>query len=484
MTTATYQDATCAEREPLSGWNDEAEIARAAEFLRTVQSILFEEEAEVRVFDYCYRHGLDPVHTGNVIGERWPELTKEPAIWGDMAGRCLRFYCAQTKRAGTDAAGSEFEGLERKTIRQSVGGLSFSFADEIVAQPLEWVWQWRIPKAKLTLIAGYPGQGKSQILFNIAATVTNGGEWPNGEGRAELGCVIYLSAEDDESDTMVPRLASAGADLKKIVVLRSMVREFTHTGKTKRVLNIEDDLRKIEVVMTMTERERGVPVRMIIFDPISAYYGGNRKGDAHKEADMRALLTPVAEWAAERRVTVIGNSHFNKGGNAHTLYRIAGSLAIGAAARATHYVARNEETGTRLMLPGKHNLAPDEVKALEFEFAERDVSRITKVEGQTMPYVVWGSPSSLTTEEALGGGGRPGPKSNAVESAVEWMHDFLSDGPKPATEVFAEGGKLRLTPYALREAQARLGVESKKADFGEGWRWSLPVHIEQDFEDA
>jgi hypothetical protein len=38
---------------------------------------------------------------------------------------------------------------------------------------------------------------------------------PNGEGRAELGSVIVLSAEDDAADTIIPRLTAAGAELSR-----------------------------------------------------------------------------------------------------------------------------------------------------------------------------------------------------------------------------------------------------------------------------
>jgi len=63
--------------------------------------------------------------------------------------------------------------------------------------------------------AGEPGLGKSQLPAFLAATVSTNGHRPNREGRAELGSVIVLSAEDDAADTIIPRLIAAGAELSR-----------------------------------------------------------------------------------------------------------------------------------------------------------------------------------------------------------------------------------------------------------------------------
>lgn len=50
--------------------------------------------------------------------------------------------------------------------------------------------------------------------------------------------------------------------------------------------------------------------RLIIIDPISAYLGGI---DSHKNADVRSLLAPLAEIAAQYRVAVISRVLWQKG---------------------------------------------------------------------------------------------------------------------------------------------------------------------------
>jgi hypothetical protein len=79
-------------------------------------------------------------------------------------------------------------------------------ASEITPEPIEWLWPNRVAIGKQTMIVGEPGLGKSQLTAFMAAAITTGGQWPCDEGRAPLGSVIILSAEDDAADTMRPRL--------------------------------------------------------------------------------------------------------------------------------------------------------------------------------------------------------------------------------------------------------------------------------------
>jgi putative DNA primase/helicase len=89
-------------------------------------------------------------------------------------------------------------------------------AAEIEPEPIDWIWDGRIARGKLTVIGGDPEEGKSQLGVYIGATISNGGAWPNSEGRAPRGSVIILSAEDGAEDTLVPRLIAAGADRRKM----------------------------------------------------------------------------------------------------------------------------------------------------------------------------------------------------------------------------------------------------------------------------
>jgi hypothetical protein len=65
------------------------------------------------------------------------------------------------------------------------GSLISRCVSDIEAKPINWLWPGRIARGKLTIIAGNPGLGKSQITASIAAVATTGdaGPWTARDAR-------------------------------------------------------------------------------------------------------------------------------------------------------------------------------------------------------------------------------------------------------------------------------------------------------------
>src|SRR5437763_790483 len=135
-------------------------------------------------------------------------------------------------------------------------------AADITPEPVQWLWPGRISIGKQTLIAGDAGLDKSQIGIAVAAAVTTGGPWPCGQGRAPLGNVIVLSAEDDPADTIVPRLLAAGADRRRVELVTS-VRSEDRSGR--RAFNLQTGLELLERKVADIGG-----AQMILIDPVSA----------------------------------------------------------------------------------------------------------------------------------------------------------------------------------------------------------------------
>jgi putative DNA primase/helicase len=231
-------------------------------------------------------------------------------------------------------------------------GLELRRVSDITPRPVRWLWPGRIPRGKVTMFAGHPGLGKSQLALAIAAIVTTGGRWPVDGTRAEHGSALILSAEDDAEDTIRPRLDAAGADLTQCHVIGG-VRELRNGGReTRRGFSVMDDL-----PLLAAQLARIGDAALVVIDPITAYLGAT---DSHRNAEVRAALAPLAELAAQYRVAVLTISHLRKSLDGEAILRVSGSLAFVATARAAYIVTRDPGDMTRrLLLPAKNNLGDD-----------------------------------------------------------------------------------------------------------------------------
>ena len=84
---------------------------------------------------------------------------------------------------------------------------------------MSWLWYPFIPYGKLTIIQGDPGDGKTTLVLNIAAKLSNGEGLDNEMKLTEPLNMIYQTAEDGLADTVKPRLEVAGADCENISVI-------------------------------------------------------------------------------------------------------------------------------------------------------------------------------------------------------------------------------------------------------------------------
>jgi putative DNA primase/helicase len=184
---------------------------------------------------------------------------------------------------------------------------------DVQPEPITWLWPGRIAQGKVTLIAGDPGLGKSMLTVALAAHVSRGTPWPVDRSTCPLGDTIMVSAEDDPGDTIRPRLDAAGADVARVHVL-TMVSEPDRDGNPReRSFNLAKDMPGLDDLL----RQKS-DCKLITIDPVSAYLGGT---DSHNNADVRALLTPLAAVASRHRVAIVAVTHLNKAQQAQAIYR-------------------------------------------------------------------------------------------------------------------------------------------------------------------
>lgn len=347
------------------------------------------------------------------------------------------------------------EGVKHSRIR-------YRRAIDIEARPIRWLWSGRIARGKVSMLAGNPGVGKSQITASMAAIVSTGGTWPVDRTHCERGNVVILSAEDDPEDTIKPRLEVAGADLARVIILDGIVR---HADGNGRGLTLRHDLHELSTVLD----EIG-DVALVVIDPITAYLGDT---DSHKNAEIRGLLTPLFDLAAKHGAAIVCVSHLNKSGGTEAMMRITGSLAFVAAARAAFLVAKDQDNDARrLLLPIKNNLGNDrtglafglELAQVESPAGVIDTSRI-----------IWESEAVTVTADEVLRPRDPDDAGSAREAAAEWLREVLADGPMPARDVRRQADEAGHNWATIRRAQREIGVNVARDGFGRGgrWRWSL-----------
>jgi putative DNA primase/helicase len=343
-------------------------------------------------------------------------------------------------------------------------------ANVIEMVPVAWLWPGKMALGKLSLIAGEPGLGKSQLAAALGATVTTGGQWPHSHERAPLGSVVIFSAEDDASDTIVPRLKSAGADLERIQIVSAVKEQLSQGAAIERSFSLQVDLPLLErAIQNLGD------VRLIIIDPITSYLG---RVDSHKNAEIRSVLEPVAHMAARHGAAVVGITHFSKGGGTSAINRFIGSIGFIAAARAAFVVTidpDSDDLARRLFMPVKNNLAA-RGDGLSFRIEQSLLDN-----GIAASRIEWGSDTVMRTADEILQATAAENDSPSKAEAEDFLRDALADSPRLAKEIESEAKEAGIAWRTVRRAQKALGIRpERRAESGDGlgktgrWYWSLP----------
>ena len=334
---------------------------------------------------------------------------------------------------------------------------------------IRWLWPSRFAIGKLGLIGGLPDKGKGLISCNIIASVTANEPLPCNEGQSHQGSVIWLTAEDDIEDTVVPRLVAAGADCDRVHIVK-MMREKGKRRMFSLVTDIEALRKKIEEIGD---------VALIIIDPMSAYVGVGKVNNS-QTTDVRGFLTPLTDLAAQQHVAIIGIMHFNKNADVtNAMLRIADSLAYVAAARHVYVVVDDVEVEhRRLFVKAKNNLSPDN-SALSYMTGARKVGEDEETGEEIFaPYIIWGAEHvKVTATEAMQAEAEGGQSKHARNEATDFLRSRLASGPVERNELKEEADANGISYSTLKRAKKELNVEAVK---GRGsthgkWLWSLPA---------
>jgi putative DNA primase/helicase len=324
--------------------------------------------------------------------------------------------------------------------------------------PITWLWNGWLPAGKLTILAGAAGTGKTTLALSLAATLTKGGDWPDGSQCTQLGNVLIWSSEDVADDTLVPRLIAAGADLNRCHFIEGIIQhgENVPFDPSQDILDLHRAVEKIG------------GVSLLIIDPIVSAVSG----DMHKANDVRRSLQAVVDFAEAHQCAVIGITHFAKGGAGKSPQeRVIGSQAFGALARMVLVAAKEEDGGRRVLARAKSNIAPD-VGGMAYHL---DFTQIE--DGIETTHAIWDGVIDGTAREILGDMEQDNAEDGSERKDAErFLRDLLSEGAVPVNQIRADAEGAGYSWATIRRAQKAIGVIAIKAKGSmKGiWKWRLP----------
>ncbi len=420
------------------------------------------------------------------VGKPLPEHY-DPPMAGGPKGTFSGQYTGGGSSSGASGGQQRSEG--HKQAQQAGGRFmpELLCAAQVKVEFVQWLWTGRVPIGRGTLVAGRGGLGKTLLLCDMAATVSRGRYWPDGH-QSPRGDVLFLSAEDDPGDTLVPRAMAAGADLTRVHFLRGVVADAPGGKKVRKSIDLKTGMDTIAEAV-----ERFPELKLVIIDPIGSYLGSGT--DSHRDNEVREALDGIARLAAERGFAVVFIAHVNKSSmNAFADDAILGSRAFSTFCRATqHLVGDPDDKARRLLMPGKCNLAMTPaglaytVEQVEVAGAG-DQPRVCwcpdPVEGDANDFVGLGGRTAGPGERAGGTSGAGGERKEAGELLLL----LLADKPRPLDDIKAQTAAAGLSWATVKRAKTEAGItgkpESKTFEpgkpppywwgIGEDWQFPTP----------
>ncbi len=356
--------------------------------------------------------------------------------------------------AGGDGAIENLYRMADEAPDEEAVPVGVSMAD-IKPERVEWLWSRRIPKAKVTILDGDPGKGKSTILYDLAARITSGQPLPDGE-PVERGGAIIVSAEDGAADTIAPRFLAGGGDPTRARIIGS-----------EEQFVIPDELDKLERAI----RQTGATFAVI--DPVMSFLSDDI--NSNRDQDVRRALQPLVDIARRTGAAIVMCRHLNKSGGGQAIYRGQGSIGFIGIVRSGLMVGEHPELENTFVLAGqKHNLSKPPA-SLAYRIRSAGPGDETAV-------IEYRGVSEVTAQQISSTPDDEGERSRLAE-AKEFLRDLLRAGPEFTGRIKAEAKEAEIGWRTIERAKAELKVQAVKDPDSGKWQWTLSGPTDEGDED-
>jgi putative DNA primase/helicase len=362
---------------------------------------------------------------------------------------------------------------QRKNEDGDIYALIVRSAADIKTSKLKWLWEHRFPLAKINLMTGKPGCGKSTVCADITARVTTGNDWPDGR-KNTLGPrkVLIAASEDDPSDTLVPRLMAAGADLENVLIIPFTLFQPGEKKKRKKKSMVTLDLKR-DAKLLLDTVKANPDIALLILDPITSFFG---EADQNRDKEVRPLMDAISDLCRKSGITVIGLIHENKRSDVGAMQKVLGASSIPGSARAVWGFYRDSEDKSKhTMAYVKGNLSRRNA-GLEYTIEETMVEVGGEMTG--VPRIVWGAETEMDADDVMNQEKdrarehkEDGVSNKKVEKAIAIITAAI---PGWAREIYALGEKEGISGDTMKRAYKKMGVIPTQPRGSKGWWWSIP----------
>jgi putative DNA primase/helicase len=326
---------------------------------------------------------------------------------------------------------------------------------------LQWLWRNRILAGKLNVFSGEPDTGKGMTTVDLAARITKHLDFPDCKnelpGRMD---VLFLCSEDDVSDTVIPRLKVAGADMTRVHF--AQITENVSGTQQEGLVCLDRDISALEA---MIKENPGIV--LVVIDPVIAFLGD---ADPNKDKDVRPIYSRLKITAEQTGVALLFVNHWNKNQHASSINRTSGAKTMVSAPRIAWMFSKDpKEPGRYLMMRGKGNLARSDIKTLAYKIVSVpfDFGDGRPPDPDGVPRLEWQGETDETCDQVLlDAADTTGRQEKKAET---FLKDKLVNGAMLAAEVYDAGRKEKISADKLKRARYALNYPVKKIK--EHWFW-------------
>jgi putative DNA primase/helicase len=298
------------------------------------------------------------------------------------------------------------------------GGFTTIRLDEVKERPVDWLWKGRLPRGCGLVVSGAVGTNKSMFGTDIAARMSRGRDWPDGQ-KNTMGMreTLIAATEDDLETTIKPRLMAADADCSKIHFLKNAFDKDDSGNYRSRELNITEDIYRLREYLQANPQ-----ILLVILDPLTGFFGGI---DGNDNKRIRPMMQAIAKVCRMTGVAFILLIHENKRGDANAVDKILGAGSVSQVVRAGIRISKDPKAKPdgRIMANIKSSLSR-EPGGMRFSIGSKDVEAYDGRMLEEIGYIEWGEKHDLSADDVMDEE-RAAKKEGGFDSKLEAAKAFL-----------------------------------------------------------